>query len=155
MDDDLTVGVVVSLLLVLVLQSMSSPPARQMYSLRTALVVRPFSVDDRSSTGISHTLRAGSGCTSVMSVGLVWSVGDLRFSLNSLMPGGILLVSKLVGVCFEPSQPLGITSGLNTNSNLSLIILHTSHLTSTTLFLRHNCFKHIHTHKITHISAPP
>ena len=27
---------------------------------------------------------------------------------------------KLVSWCFEPSQPLGVTSGLNTNSNLSL-----------------------------------
>ena len=28
--------------------------------------------------------------------------------------------SLFVGWCFEPSQPLGVTSGLNTNSNLSL-----------------------------------
>ena len=27
---------------------------------------------------------------------------------------------ELVSWCFEPSQPLGVTSGLNTNSNLSL-----------------------------------
>ena len=36
-------------------------------------------------------------------------------------------VSYLVTSCFEPIQPLGVTSGLNTNSNLSLIYsAHTS-----------------------------
>ena len=41
---------------------------------------------------------------------------------------------QLVSWCFEPSQLLGVTSGLSTNSNLSLsFFLHTSHSTSTTI----------------------
>ena len=46
---------------------------------------------------------------------------------------------------FEPSQLLGVTSGLNTNSTLS--VSHSAHnyLTPTTILLQHNYFKHTHT----------
>ena len=42
-----------------------------------------------------------------------------------------------VSTCFETSWPLGITCGLNTNSCLS-VTPHTSHFTSTTIFLQHH-----------------
>ena len=61
----------------------------------------------------------------------------------------------LVGWCFEPSQPLGVTSELNTNSSLYLVTLQTSQSTPTAIFLQYNYFKHTHIHKITHISIKP
>ena len=44
------------------------------------------------------------------------SLGLAKPILQGTLKGGRLLVSR----CFEPSQALGITSGLNTNSNLFL-----------------------------------
>ena len=63
--------------------------------------------------------------------------------------------TKLVSWCFESSQLLGVTLGLNTNSNLSHSCsahksLNISHNISTASY-----FKHTHTHKITHISTKP
>ena len=61
------------------------------------------------------------------------------------------LVDWLVGWCFQPSQPLGVTSGLDTNSNLSLSYSAHKSLISTTSFLQHNYFKHTHTHTHTQL----
>ena len=61
------------------------------------------------------------------------------------------ILGLLVSWCFEPSQLLGITSGLNTNSNLSLNYsarksFNTNHNISTIIL-------NIYTHKITCIST--
>ena len=59
-------------------------------------------------------------------------------------------VSLLVSWCFEPRQPLGVTWGLNTNSNLYLSYSAHKSFHTKTIFLRHNYFTHTHTHTHTH-----
>ena len=72
------------------------------------------------------------------------------------------IISQLVNWCYEPSQPLGVTSGLNTNSNLSL-----SYSAHKSFNINHNIFTaqlfkayarahtrtltHTHTHIKSHI----
>ena len=68
------------------------------------------------------------------------------------------LNSKFVNWCFEPSWPLGIISGQQDWIRILIypsVTLQAGHLTSTTICLQHNYWKHTHTHKITHISAKP
>ena len=55
-------------------------------------------------------------------------------------------VSELVCSCFEPSQPLGATPGLNTNSNLSLSYTAHKSFSINHDILQYNYFKHTHTH---------
>ena len=80
--------------------------------------------------------------------------------------GNFCFLEQLVNWCFEPGQPLGDTSGLNTNSIYLLLTLHTSHLTSTTILLQYfisnthtraraRAHTHTHTHTHTHFSTKP
>ena len=64
-----------------------------------------------------------------------------------------LKVSLLVSWCFEPSQPLGVTLGLNTNPNLSV-----SYSAHKSFNINHNIstahlVKHTHSKKIAYIST--
>ena len=74
-----------------------------------------------------------------------------RFLISaSTVPHCVSSRRLLVSWCFEPSQPLGVTSGLNTNSNLYLSYFAHKSFDTGTIFLQYNYFTHAHTHTHTH-----
>ena len=56
----------------------------------------------------------------------------------------------LVSWCFEPCQPLGVTSGLKTNSNLSLSYPAHQSFNIYHNILQHSYFEHTHMHTQNH-----